>query len=540
MVRYRLPLHSAADAGNFRLVSLLTQALEECAEKQQQLQRDLALCRDVLGDWNLGAPDSPPAKDCSSDQQEKKPSAEELEELELLDKALEKALKIRTKFLSPVPLSEAKDGTRASEREPVAHVAVEQQGANCKPKSVKVRPVSQKPACPRKPSAYVLKAPYRTDLTVKRPQRKTSARLSCGVSKGSGRNAPQGAPSPKARMPVKTTKVECRKISVAENPRMLPGESDSPQDAKQSPLLRNSTGAGDFASAGPSCLDTEQHLSRESSPRVCTEPQTSTLQEKGASLKLPLPYRRASSKLTRLWQGSRHCQTSPEAAAARDCFVEKLEATFCSPSPSFSLVEVEKELMSLRDVYSLLSHSVEAEMPASLGENPTWEREYESLLALEGLQPMVSQCLDKVHQLQGAVESHRQFSPADPAREEVRSSPAEGPFLQRRRSCGAERLGAPPPLYYSSLKELQEVEDLRLQVAMLRQQIDLQKALEGELLPLLEPGPAPPGSRAPLYRAIYMLLCEGGQRFPALVSEEGLPGNPGPGPDGAPSSNLWP
>ncbi|XP_077172855.1 tubulin epsilon and delta complex protein 2 isoform X2 [Paroedura picta] len=498
-----------------RLVSLLTEALEECAEKQAQLQQGLAQCRAVLGNWNSRAPDSPSVQECTGDQQGKEPSAEEVKELELLNKALEKALKIQTKFLSPVPPREAEDGTEASEKKPMAHVAVRQQGSNGKEsasRAIRMTVVSPKPASPRKPSAYALKAPYRTDPGVKRPRGKTPARLSC---KGATKKALQGAASAKAKVPTKITKVECRKISGAEHPRMPPGKADDPQDAEQGSSLWTSTSRGDIASIGPPGLGAQQCLLREST-------QASTLQEKGCLLKLPLPYRKASSKLARLWEEGRLCQTSPEAAAERDRFVEKLQATFCSPSPPFSLVGVEKELISLRGVYSLLRQGVESEAPASLGENPNWEREYESLLALEGIQPAISECLDKLHQLQGAVESHVRFLPADATRREGHASPMESPFLPRPRQCGAEKVGPLPPLCYSSLEELQQMEALRLQVAFLSQQIAMQQALEEELLPLLEPGSAPQDSRASLYRAIYTLLCEGGQRFPALVSEEGL------------------
>nr|XP_056722549.1 tubulin epsilon and delta complex protein 2 [Euleptes europaea] len=504
-----------------RLVSLLTQALEECVGKQQLLQQDLARCRSVLGNWNLQTPDSPTVKDCSSDQQEREPTVEELEELTLLNKALEKAVKIRTKFLSHVPLHEAPGGTRALEKKPVAHVAVKQQGTNCKgsvsKEQAKVTPGGQKPASSRKPSAYVLKAPYQTDPEVKRLRGKTPARLTHKVPKGSGRKSLQGAASHKAKVPIKITRVECGKISVVETPGSPPDLSDSAQDVEQSSLLGNSTTGGSSASTG-TCV------SGESAPGMCPEPQTSTLQEKGSSLKLPLPYRKASFRLARLWEDCRLCQTSPEAAAVRDRFMEKLQATFSSPSPSLSLAEVEKELTSLRGVCARLSQCVEAETPASLGEDPAWEREYESLLALEGLQPLVSQCLDKAQMLQEAVESHMRLIPACSAGSETSSS-AKGPFLQRRRSCCTETFGPPPLLHYSSLKELLEMESLRLQVAMLSQQIDIQKALEGELLPLLKPGPAPRGSRASLYRAIYTLLCEGGTHFPALVCEEGLSGD---------------
>lgn len=142
-------------------------------------------------------------------------------------------------------------------------------------------PVSQKPASPQKSSVYTLKAPYRTDPTMKRPRGKTPARLSCRVSKGSRKKTPQGAASPKVKVPLEITKVKCGKISVVENPRLAPSKSNSPEDAKQSSLLWNCSGGGDFANARPSCLGTEQPRSREGTPRACTEPQTSTLQEKG-------------------------------------------------------------------------------------------------------------------------------------------------------------------------------------------------------------------------------------------------------------------
>ncbi|XP_048351006.1 tubulin epsilon and delta complex protein 2 isoform X2 [Sphaerodactylus townsendi] len=386
-----------------RLVSLLTQALEECAEKQHQLQQNLARCRSILGDWNSGAPDSPTIKDNSCVKQAREPSSEELKELELLSRALEKALKIRTKFLSHVPPCEATGSTKAPEKKPVTHVAVKQQGVNCKESistSIKMIPVKQKPSSSRKPSVYALKPPYRTDLEVKRLRGVTSARLNRKVSKGSERKSPQGAASPKAKGPVKITRVECGKISAVENPRILLGMSVSAQDVKHSSLHENCASEGDFASTRTSYFETESCLSGASAPGMCTEPQISTLQEKGTLLKLPLPFRKASFRLTRLWEDCCLYQMSSEAAAARDHFMEKLQATFSSPSPSFSLSEVEKELTSLRGVYFLLSQCVGAEMPASLGENPAWEREYESLLVLEGLQSMISQNLDKASQLQ--------------------------------------------------------------------------------------------------------------------------------------------
>lgn len=48
------------------------------------------------------------------------------------------------------------------------------------------------------------------------------------------------------------------------------------------------------------------------------------------------------------------------------------------------------------------------------------------------------------------------------------------------------------------------------------------QAMETELLPLLEPGRLPESSRPSMIRAVYSLLCEGGERVPVLVKDEEL------------------
>ncbi|KFQ00545.1 Uncharacterized protein C16orf59, partial [Leptosomus discolor] len=117
-------------------------------------------------------------------------------------------------------------------------------------------------------------------------------------------------------------------------------------------------------------------------------------------LKLPLPYRKAYSRNSRAWEWCHLCQTSADAAAARNRFIERIRTTFCSPLPAFSPAEIEEELKVLQDVPSLLSQYVEAEPAGKEKKNhPTLQRDYESLLTLEGLQTTVSQCLHKLQLL---------------------------------------------------------------------------------------------------------------------------------------------
>ncbi|NXS58603.1 TEDC2 protein, partial [Brachypteracias leptosomus] len=197
------------------------------------------------------------------------------------------------------------------------------------------------------------------------------------------------------------------------------------------------------------------------------------------------------------------CQTSADAAAARNCFIERIQTTFCSPMPAFSPAEIEEELKVLQDVPSLLSQYVEAEPT----DHSTLQREYESVLTLEGLQTAVSQCLHKLQLLRAdCADDFRSCSPACP--------PPQG------QPCDSTGILAVPLLYYSSFKELRDLFALKLQVSMLYQEIALQKVMMVELLPVLESRLYPEASAAQLYRAIYTQLCEGGKQFPVLVQDK--------------------
>ncbi|NXN25647.1 TEDC2 protein, partial [Nycticryphes semicollaris] len=220
-------------------------------------------------------------------------------------------------------------------------------------------------------------------------------------------------------------------------------------------------------------------------------------------LRLPLPYRKAYSRNSRAWERCRLSQTSVDAAAARSRFIKRIQTTFCSPMPAVSPAEIEEELKVLWDVPSLLSQYVEAES----GDHPTLQREYESLLTLEGLQTTVSQCLNKL-----------QFLRADCTEDIGSCSPACVPPWGQM--CDSAGMLAVPLLSYSSSQELRDLFALKLRVSMLHQEIALQQVAMAELLPVLESRLCPEASVAQLYRAVYTQLCEGGKRFPVLVRDE--------------------
>ncbi|GAB0196266.1 tubulin epsilon and delta complex protein 2 [Grus japonensis] len=386
-----------------RLAAALSAALGEGAERRRELEQRTARSRALLRRWDSEEDEQPQPEAGSSNGHENKPSPRELEELELLNRALEKALKVRKSILK-TPL--------------------EAQGA-----------------------------------TVKK-----SAEDSAG-----GKN------------------------SVAAGKQLFDAGK------KNCGFLEESSKKEDPA--------TEGALGRS------TSPQTVTLQEKGCQLKLPLPYRKAYSRNSRAWERCCLCQTSADAAAARNRFIERIQTTFCSPMPAFSPAEIEEELKALQDVPSLLSQYVEAE-PA---DHPTLQREYESLLTLEGLQTRVSQYLHKLQLLRAAVESQARLRP-DCAGDVGSCSP--GCVPARGRTCDSAGMLAVPLLCYSSSQELRDLFALKLQVSMLHQEITLQKVMMAELLPVLESRLYLEASAAQLYRAIYTQLCEGGKRFPVLVRDE--------------------
>ncbi|XP_056257624.1 uncharacterized protein LOC130185273 isoform X3 [Seriola aureovittata] len=81
---------------------------------------------------------------------------------------------------------------------------------------------------------------------------------------------------------------------------------------------------------------------------------------------------------------------------------------------------------------------------------------------------------------------------------------------------------APLPLTvtYTTEADLRELERLRMQVALLQQEINLEQALLDTLSPQLSsiaPGPGHPN--ASVLRDMYSLLGEGGERFPAIVQD---------------------
>ncbi|XP_027745397.1 tubulin epsilon and delta complex protein 2 [Empidonax traillii] len=452
--------------------------------------------------------EQPQAQPGSGAGHENRPSPKELEELELLNRALEKALKVRKSILK-IPLeAPGATGKKLAGDGPAGKRAEEQQvlvPVEDVPESTKVGTGSKKPGSSKKPSAYHLKAPYRTDPDVKKPQRKAPARCVSQGPRTSGKSSSKGSAT---------------EVCAPAEPQKTLGLSQSAPNEKQCFSVGDSAGGKNSVPAGQELFNAgkkscgflgESSKKEDAAGASGRSPSsgTGTLQEKGCQLKLPLPYRKAYARNSRAWEKCHLCRTSADAAAARARFMERIQTTFCSPKADFSPAEIEEELRVLQDVPSRLRQYVEAET----ADPPTLQGEYESLLTLEGLQTTVAQCLQKLQLLRAALESQLRLRP-DCTGDVGSCSPSCVPA--RGQMCDTAGVLALPLLCYSSFQELRDLFALKLQVSMLHQEIALQKVLMAELLPVLEPSPCP----ARLFRAIHTQLCQGGRSFPVLVRDE--------------------
>ncbi|XP_064245965.1 tubulin epsilon and delta complex protein 2 isoform X2 [Passer domesticus] len=491
-----------------RAAAALRAALGEGAERRRELERRAARSRALLGRWDDEEEERPQPQSGSSTEQEDRPSPKELEELELLNRALEKALKVRKSVLKTPLETQGATGQKWVGEAHAPKKAEEQQVpvedvSECR----KVRGGSKKPMLLKKPSPYQLRAPYRTDPDVKKLQRKVPARCVSQGPRTAGKISSKGVTSKQGKSHRTATGASAREVCAAAELQETPGLPESAPNEQQSfsggdsAAGKNSTVAGkQLLDAGKkSCGFLGESSKKEDTASAwgrSTSPGTGTLQEKGA------------------WERCRLCQTSADAAAARTRFVERIQTTFefCSPKLTPSPAEIEEELRGLQDVPSHLRQYVEAE-PA---DHSTLQGEYESLLTLEGLQTTVSQCLQKLQLLREALESQLRLCP-DCTGDVGSCSPACVPA--RGQACDSADMLAVPLLCYSSLQELRDLFALKLQVSMLHQEIALQKVMMAELLPVLEPRPLLEGS-AGLFRAIHSQLCEGGRLFPVLVRDE--------------------
>ncbi|XP_078200535.1 tubulin epsilon and delta complex protein 2 isoform X9 [Callithrix jacchus] len=173
-----------------------------------------------------------------------------------------------------------------------------------------------------------------------------------------------------------------------------------------------------------------------------------------------------------LWAQLRSMQTT-DTAAAKTRFLQNMQTASGGPQPRLSTEEVEAETGRLWKACSLLRLRMREELSAAVAEQPP------------------RPC---------------------PVGRPPRTSPSCG--------GGTDPAWSPQLLVYSSTQELQTLAALRLRVAMLEQQIHLEKVLMAELLPVVSATQLQGPPWLTLCRAAHSLLCEGGARVLTVLRDD--------------------
>ncbi|XP_024615571.1 tubulin epsilon and delta complex protein 2 isoform X1 [Neophocaena asiaeorientalis asiaeorientalis] len=344
-----------------------------------------------------------------------------------------------------------------------------------------------------------------------------AVRVRKGISKaGEGNKAPSlksgsiaTSPATRASAPPRTSHRAGSRASETKPPRGIRQTRVPTKDLPECRLLS----VGDQACMGQGAGDTKPKSGLRNEQIVLSAasqaPEAFTLKDKGILLQLPEAFRKAASRNSRLWAQLSSTQTSDSVDAATTAkmqFLQKMQTTSGWPGPRLSATEVEAEVRHLQKACLLLRLRMGEELMA---DPQDWMQEYRCLLTLEELQAIVGQCLHRLRELCTVVE--QQLGPWPEGRFPRASLPCGG---------GADPIWSPQLLLYSSTQELQTLAALRLRVAMLHQQIHLEKVLMAELLPLVsKQEPLGPPWLA-LCRAVHSLLCEGGQRFLTILRED--------------------
>ncbi|KAM3916313.1 tubulin epsilon and delta complex protein 2 [Leptodactylus fuscus] len=336
-----------------RLLSLLNKALLKCKEEEKQLEDQLRLWRSLLDNWDSNHSEPLKMDDVASEPQENHPSPEDLQEVELLNKALEKALKVR--------------GT--SKTDPPVHKTLPcaQTPSSCQ---VPVKALDKLVPRGAKPRTYQLKPPYKTIPDRRRVQKPREG----ASSSRSSRLTPLEPPAPKKDDGGKNEQLET-KMSVT-RPR---SELVNPVSPPATTLC----------------------------PEISQPQRRSTLKEKGATLKLPAEYQQAYIKSSRLWE--KFYAIQDHLPASRPSFIQRLQTTFVPEAPRLSLLEIEDESKRLEREVRSWKQSVDSANNWQ-GAGPARWQNYQSLLLLEALHEDVAKYQSELQNLQLATEEYKTWA----------------------------------------------------------------------------------------------------------------------------------
>ncbi|CAH2307633.1 Hypothetical predicted protein [Pelobates cultripes] len=337
-----------------RLLSLLNQAILNCKEKEKKLEQQLTQYHALLREWRTdefedGEQDTKPDE---IQNLQSSPSAKEIQEVEILSKALEKALKVRT-------------GSRpqtAGARLPLANAQVE---PPCP--STKTKPLIKCSHPGRKPMTYQLNPPYKTNPEKKRAHGSSRGKLSDGT-----RQFTSG-------------------VSLPDKERR---------------------GCAQLHKAKEGASSTDTVLGASAPPTVISQPlETQEAQDEQKhrvkhlrhALRLPVEYRRLYTKNSRLWDSFYDIQRP--CPSSQPSFLERLQQTFVPGCPSKSLFELQEEISCLKNSITRIRQNIDSLQNWRGTGSRDWH-DYRCMLVCEALLEEVSQHHLDLNALKQAAQQH--------------------------------------------------------------------------------------------------------------------------------------
>ncbi|XP_074553077.1 uncharacterized protein tedc2 isoform X2 [Halichoeres trimaculatus] len=447
---------------NMSLLSIVERSIKSCKAEQARINSTIQLYRELL--QAVTPQPEREESDCIEDAATDT-SPGDREDIELLERALEKALQVRT-------------GTGHSKKDPERH---------------------QVPAQPKAPATKQTCAVSRVNQTTR------STSKSAGLDRKENKKSGISLSSSKTSM--KVQQGASASGSLCQGPLHASSLHAKKQTSRSNKLSVSKVGQA-VALSTPSSNSTVSvsHAGGSEAPRM--PPQNGIAGDQIAK------WKSLHGKKNRLWDKVVAVQRKP--VPGRSHFMERMRATFPEDwprsCPDQTRAQVNRlthkglDLAQQCHIKELLAKQNGEAAATELGGE---KMKPDSSLTQEKMQMIAAELRNSADQIKEEWEAWDRWRP-------------EGGCLCPTGVNGVwgDVIIAPLPLTvtYTTEAELREVETLRMRVALLQQDINLEQALLETLTPqLLSAVPGPGSSDISMLRDMYSLLGEGGERFPSVV-----------------------
>ncbi|KAM6966317.1 uncharacterized protein tedc2 isoform 1-T1 [Tautogolabrus adspersus] len=452
------------------LLSVVEEAIKSCKAEQTEINNYIQLYRELLRTL-IPQPKSDSEESDSAEDAVSDTSPGEKEDIELLERALEKALQVRT-GTGPSKKDSDRNKLPAHPKEQATYVVTTKEG---------------------KQTAAASKGNQTTFRSTSK-----SASLDRKEHKKSGASVSSSKAARKSQQTILKSGSLCQ------------GQIHTSIIHSKNKTTRSNMLSGNETISIPSSSNTATFSQTGESVAPSVPPQTGIAPDQTAK------WKSLRSKQNRLWDKVVAIQRKP--VPGRSHFMERLRATFPNdwphscPDQTRTLVDrLTHEGLDLSQ-RCRMKELLAKQTPEAAAIKPGGKKnKYDSCLTHERLLMNAAKLERCADQTKSEVEAWDRWRP-------------EGGCLCPTGPNGVwgDGIIVPLPLTitYTSEAELREVEKLRIRVAELQQEINFEQALMGALSPQLSssiPGPGCPDMS--VLRDMYSLLGEGGERFPAIVMD---------------------